>query len=74
VPPRRTPVVLKPKGNRMISRATFDAAARVAEYAARRPITLSLSVVPMLTTGDAPIARANGQVVLQPTPAAIARP
>jgi len=46
----------------MISRATIDAAARVTEYAACRPIALNLSVVQTPPTDDAgPAASATGQ-------------
>ena len=46
----------------MISRATLDAAARVAEYAASRPIALNLSVMATPPTDDAgPAANATGQ-------------
>jgi len=37
----------------MISRATIDAAARVAEYAACRPIALNLTLMPMPPADDA---------------------
>lgn len=46
----------------MISRATIDAAARVTEHAACRPIGLNLSVVPTPPTDDAePAANETGQ-------------